>query len=202
MNRTCPRRYIDWRYKVQFLHLLAELHDPADKMQLCLSAVGHWVQWIRYVPKNIKTVEFFFEAAKENCMVLEYMPENLKTEQFCVEAVKQNDDVLFHVPEKFFEICREASKTVEKPAETTLCEKTVKNGGLALEYVPGKFKTYEVCLEAVKKSGWALQYVPEKFKTVELCFEAVKETFWALKYVPENLKKGVATSLAQKGEQK
>jgi len=169
-----------------FEQQLAEAKDDAEKMQICLEAV-----------KNSPTPHSVLDSSP-----LEYMPENLKTEQFCVEAVKQNDDVLFHVPEKFFEICREASKTVEKPAETTLCEKTVKNGGLALEYVPGKFKTYEVCLEAVKKSGWALQYVPEKFKTVELCFEAVKETFWALKYVPENLKKGVATSLAQKGEQK
>jgi hypothetical protein len=50
----------------------------------------------------------------------------------------------------------------------------VKNNGPALEYVPNKFKTYEVCYEAVKHNSDALSKIPNRFKTYELYLEAAK----------------------------
>ena len=53
-----------------------------------------------------------------------------------------------------------------------------------------KYETAEACLEAVKQCGAALQYVPERFKTFELCVEAVKSGFYVLdEFVPEEFNK-------------
>jgi hypothetical protein len=45
---------------------------------------------------------------------------------------------------------------------------------MALEFVPEKLKTPELCLAAVEKDGKAMKYLPEDLKTAEMCFEAVK----------------------------
>mgnify|MGYP003600585272 CR=1 FL=1 len=36
-------------------------------------------------------------------------------------------------------------------------------------------KVYQKHLKAVKLVGWNLQFVPEKFRTYELCYLAVKD---------------------------
>ncbi len=64
----------------------------------------------------------------------------------------------------------------------------VRQDGMALEDVPEKLKTPEICAEAVCGSGWALAFVPEALKTPELCLEAVMWTGKALEFVPEALK--------------
>ena len=50
----------------------------------------------------------------------------------------------------------------------------VKNDGLALEYVPEKLKTPEICSEAVKNYGIALRYVQEEPRTPEKWMESEK----------------------------
>ena len=45
---------------------------------------------------------------------------------------------------------------------------------MALEYIPEKFLTGEICLAAVQQNRWALQFVPEKFLTGEICLAAVQ----------------------------
>ena len=73
----------------------------------------------------------------------------------------------------------------------------VKQDGLALEYVPNKLKTTELCLNAVKQNGRALKYVPKNIKTAEVCFEAVKSMIEkVLLNVPEELREEVRSMLA------
>jgi hypothetical protein len=51
----------------------------------------------------------------------------------------------------------------------------VRQDGMALEDVPEKLKTPEICAEAVCGSGWALAFVPEALKTPELCLAASRD---------------------------
>jgi hypothetical protein len=54
-----------------------------------------------------------------------------------------------------------------------------------MEASPNEFDA--IFLEAVKQDGWALQFVPVKFRTAEICIEAVKMEANALEEVPEKL---------------
>jgi len=64
----------------------------------------------------------------------------------------------------------------------------VKLRSFALEDVPKKFMTAELCRMAVDKNGLALRCVPENLKTEELCLEAVRQNGCVLEYVPEGFK--------------
>ena len=96
-----------------------------------------------------------------------------------------------------------------------MCFVAIRYWGAALEYVPEKYKTYELCLDAVRHNTpvdegcSALAFVPEKYKTYDLCLEAIRydyliSIYWepdqygfrtvessyaaAIKFVPEKLK--------------
>ena len=43
----------------------------------------------------------------------------------------------------------------------------------SLEFVPGRFKTQEMCNKAVSMEPYTLSYVPGRLKTEEMCDEAV-----------------------------
>jgi hypothetical protein len=57
----------------------------------------------------------------------------------------------------------------------------VRQNGLALAYVPVKYRTYERCKLAVQQTGLALAFVPEQ--TEELCEIACKQNGYAIQYV-------------------
>lgn len=44
-------------------------------------------------------------------------------------------------------------------------------------------KTYDLCLKCVKEDGEALQFVPKKFRTDEICIEALKQNIKAFEYI-------------------
>lgn len=66
-----------------------------------------------------------------------------------------------------------------------LCKIAVSQNGLALEYVLRRFITYELCELAVSQNGLALKYVPNKFLLEHICDIAVSNNGRALEYVPE-----------------
>ena len=59
-----------------------------------------------------------------------------------------------------------------------------------------KITNYKEALAATRKDRGALEYMPEKLKTAELCFEAMKQNDKALYYVPEELREEVRGRLA------
>jgi sugar lactone lactonase YvrE len=92
-----------------------------------------------------------------------------------------------------------------------MCFVAVHYWGAALEWVPNKYKTYELCLDAVRHNTpidegcSALAFVPNELKTYELCLEAIRHdyltpVFWesrwsvewdyaaAINFVPPKLK--------------
>lgn len=63
----------------------------------------------------------------------------------------------------------------------------IKNNGLALIYVPEKYKTIEFCLLAVQNHGFALSQVPKKHRTYEICLAAIKQNPKSIIYVPKKV---------------
>ncbi|MDR1111472.1 MAG: DUF4116 domain-containing protein [Deltaproteobacteria bacterium] len=45
-----------------------------------------------------------------------------------------------------------------------MCQAAVRRSGQALEYVPEKIKTREVCLAAGRQNGRMLEHVPREFR--------------------------------------
>jgi len=102
------------------------------------------------------------------------------------------------------------SKIPENERTPEMCFVAIHYWGAALEFVPDKYKTYELCLDAVRHNMpvddgcSALAFVPEEFKTHELCLEAIRHDtltsiFWenysvepdytaAIDFVPEKLR--------------
>lgn len=65
-----------------------------------------------------------------------------------------------------------------------LCLLAVQTDGHKLPYVPIEHRTYELCLLAIRSTGSVLIHVPDEHKTYELCLLAVQSTGRALEYVP------------------
>ena len=66
----------------------------------------------------------------------------------------------------------------------SICAAAVNHYGLALEFVPNKFKSINVCTLAVQQNGLSLQFVPPDLINKEICILATKQYGCALKYVP------------------
>jgi hypothetical protein len=74
-----------------------------------------------------------------------------------------------------------------------VCLETVKYHGWAIQEVPDKFKTKELCLTAIKTLWRRVNEYKDDIPTdywndEEFCMEAVKQNFNALKYVPGKIK--------------
>jgi hypothetical protein len=88
----------------------------------------------------------------------------------------------------------------------------IEKSGIALKFVPEKFKTVELCAIAVKAHGESLEWAPqelkipvlgsiaasvyEKFKTLELCMIAVKAYGKSLERMPQELTSPALGSIA------
>jgi len=105
---------------------------------------------------------------------------------------------------------RSLAEIPENERTPEVCFVAIHYWGAALEFVPNRYKTYELCLDAVRHNApvdegcSALAFVPEEFKTYELCLEAIKHDcitsiFWenhsvepdytaAINLVPEKLR--------------
>ncbi|MDQ6990275.1 MAG: DUF4116 domain-containing protein [Mariprofundaceae bacterium] len=105
-----------------------------------------------------------------------------------------------------------------------LCTIAVEENGYALEYVPKKLKSMELCLLAIETSdkagvlryipkklinlelcrmsisstsGYFLKDVPKRFRTIEICTIAVKNNPLALEFVPESILLSVASTVIE-----
>ncbi len=63
----------------------------------------------------------------------------------------------------------------------------MKKSGVAIEYVPEKYITEEMCKNAVKNMdfGFCFQHIPEKFLTGEICMNAVKKKHSVIRHISE-----------------
>ncbi len=181
--------------KILVAEYLASYDDPAKKAQICLEMVQRSGCNLEFVPEEFKTYELCLEAVKKDGDALEYVPEKHKTTELSIAAIKKVGYTLKYVPEelKTDELCDIATNKAERAFTWTpveyLFKKIEQYGSLHLLKDMPELMTYDLCFKAVKKNDDALQYVPDKYKTVELCFEAGKHNNFAnvSEYVPDNL---------------
>lgn len=126
----------------------------------------------------------------------------------------ENEETGFLINEWYSDIQTKGNSLMNVPEDKRtpeMCFVAIHYWGAALEYVPNKYKTYELCLYAVRHNTpvdegcSALAFVPEELKTYELCLEAIKHdylisVFWdcghtverdyadAINFVPEKFK--------------
>jgi hypothetical protein len=77
-----------------------------------------------------------------------------------------------------------------------LCRIAVAQDGLALRCVPEDLRTDEIYRIALAQSGLALEHVPEALRTEEVCRIAVAQRGWALGAVPKKLRTGEMCRIA------
>lgn len=71
---------------------------------------------------------------------------------------------------------------------TNLVTTAVLNNGIALKYVPTKYRTQELCIVAVKSNPRALQYVPDEYKIDGLVQYALEKNPWVLEFIKDKSK--------------
>lgn len=64
---------------------------------------------------------------------------------------------------------------------------SIRNNGLALKYVPHKYRKEKLCIIAVQNNGLALQYVPDEFKTPVLCNYALINNSLAIQFMSKTI---------------
>ena len=163
-----------------------------------LEPICLWLNNLRYIPKELRTLKICELAVQENGMALSYVSDEYKTSELCEIAVQQSGWALQYIPlelrtKKVCELAVQkngmALKYVPEELRTKeLCELAIKNNGCAIDKVPDSLITKELCETAVKQDGCALIYVSEVLRTQELCELAVQQNGMALNYVPRKLR--------------
>jgi len=92
-----------------------------------------------------------------------------------------------------YEICEEAIKIyayniryVKEPT-ADLCLLACEVGDGILQYIPEKFRTYELCLKSIIKNHNDIVYVPPNILDRYMCMESFKQSH-SLRYIPEKFR--------------
>ena len=99
------------------------------------------------------------------------------TEEICLELINQDPFNLIDIP--------------EEKRTYVVCLNAVKQDGYTLKYVPKDIITYGLCLEAVSKCSRLsspLEFVPDKFKYFDVCCEALRWNWNAVSFLPKKFK--------------
>lgn len=139
--------------------------------KVCLAAVRQNGLNLRFI--RVQTEEICLEAINENPEALMYV--SYQTEKLIKNAVSRRGSTIRFVDSFFF---------LQDPEGPLLYLTAVKQDGLALEFVPSKYKTPKLCLEAVRQNGLALAFVAQQ--TPLICKEAVRNDPFAVKMI-ENI---------------
>ena len=155
---------------------------------------------LELIPDDQRTEEICKIAVAQNGLALELVPDDQRTEEICKIAVAQNGLALKYIDEMLLAdlltkdcyICAEKidSKLGKEayqqiPQEENNCILIALNqNGLALNLVPIRQRTQEMCLAAIRQNGLALEYVPPYLKTPDICDAAVKQNGLALEFLP------------------
>ena len=117
-----------------------------------------------------------------------------QTRELCVEAIKTDPKCIQHIRKQtrslrslVIDIDGMTLKHIWKK-DYYLCLRAVKDNGMALEFVPRRFKSPQMCFQAVRTTARALALVPDRLKTEKMCLQAVRRNGDTLEFVPDRLK--------------
>jgi hypothetical protein len=131
-------------------------------------------QFLKHVPKQLRSLELCAIAVKQNGLNLQFVPWAHRTPEICEIAVSQNAYALTHV--------RVRNRTER------LCKHAVEQTGRILGEVPKHLRSEEICKIALAQDGRALESVPDNLRSEELCRIALSQTTSALRFVPLSLR--------------
>ena len=149
---------------------------------------------LKYIPYEMINEEILLEAIKNGCEVddMVFIVEHLsdldlpaKNDLF-MKMIKLNAEVLSGVSNDYeyaFDVSEEeANKNIKY-----IVLETIRQNGLALEFVSGEIMDKEIVLEAVRQNGLALKFVPSEMIDNEIALEAVKQNSLALEFVSSEI---------------
>lgn len=144
-------------------------HIPIDKLtpRVCEAAACNNRYTLEHIPDSCKTSKVYFEAVKSFGYLLKVVPIAFHSKEMYINSVSQNGGNLEYVPaeKRSEEICKAAFNAGY-------------NGGAAVEFIPDKYLTEDMCLSAVCSDGKLLDVIPTHYKTAEMCLSALKHSSW------------------------
>ena len=66
-----------------------------------------------------------------------------------------------------------------------MCKNAAKILPFVIRYVPGEYKTHEMCDKVILENGGTLKLVPDWHKNQKMCYKAVDNYVHALEFVPD-----------------
>ena len=180
---------------------IAIQHVPTQILNesLCIIAVGLDPFAFKLIPADLQTTTVVKTALRKAGEVLRLVPTHSITDEICKIAVSQNAQAISFVPkhlrtEEIYELVIHQDYYFLhhidlKEVTNRMCEMVLRtNHSDALNGIPFKKRTRELCGEAVRQNGSNLMFVPSHLRTPELCRIAVEQSCEALKFVPKHLK--------------
>ena len=168
--------------------------DGLIDRKIALEMVKNDGKAIEYVPDEIRNEEIILEAIKNRGEEKELV--------YCVESLSDLDlpaknDLLMKMAKLnakvLGEVCRDyeiifdvSDEEANKNIKYIVLE-TVKQNGLALQFVTSEIMDKEVALTAVKQNGLALEFVSNEIIDKEIALAAVKQNGLALEFVPSEI---------------
>lgn len=139
--------------------------------------LGEMVETLKYIPRDLVTIEQCMEAVKRNGEEIRYVPKEFYTVEICEKAVRSNKW-------KLDRNRREDYETVEE-----ILVDVVKNNRAAFNLLNKNVLTEAMCMEVVRHEGILLKDVPEKMRTRRVVDVALANTefYPILKYIPADL---------------
>ena len=66
-----------------------------------------------------------------------------------------------------------------------ICEIAIENDPFLLEYIPDKYKSYDLCKKAFNQCLSTVIYIPDKYKSAEMCNYVCNKDPFLLNYFPD-----------------
>jgi hypothetical protein len=149
---------------------LLDIPEEFRTHMLCMAAIKQNGANIKYVPENIKTIDFY------QCLI------NLNINNFKYITNPSEEIVEFY--NKIVKLfCNFVSKPIYSPEE---CWAVVNEKYFSLQYVFEHLITYELCLHSIYRDPSMIKFVPKQFLTEELCEKTIKQNAFHLSFVPEH----------------
>ncbi len=162
--------------------------------KIALEMVNKDGKTLKYIPYEMINEEILLEAIKNGCEVddMVFIVEHLSDldlpakNDLLMKMAKLNAEVLSGVSNDYeyaFDVSKEeANKNVKY-----IVLETVRQNGLALEFVSSEIMDEEIALEAVRQNGLALEFVLSKVMNGNIAAQGIKQNIEALKYLKEYL---------------
>lgn len=176
-------------------NILIDCIDDAIKSEkLCLLAIKNSYTNVRFIPKEMKTENFYKKALAIHGGVWCHLPESIKNIDLALLALKNcpADDfvivfILRKTPKEYFNIPEFYQLALE------LCKKAAAINNHTWSSLPNEFYCEELALISVKSaqnSYWALEVfkqIPVNLKTKDVCWAAIYKGFFSAEEIWHNI---------------